>query len=50
MVAREAALGRHIAQLVQRDEDRGHRELDVDEVEDVFAHRAGGRDNAARQP
>jgi hypothetical protein len=50
MVAREAALGRHVAQLVQRDDDRGHRELAVDDVEEVGADRAGGRDDPAHQP
>lgn len=46
MVAREAALRRHVAQLVQRDDHRGHRELAVDGVEEVEADRSGGRDEA----
>jgi hypothetical protein len=50
VVAREAALGRHIAQLVQRDDDRGHRQLDVDPVEHMGADLAGGLDHPPRQP
>lgn len=50
VVAREAAQGCHVAQLVQRDGDRGHRELDVDEFEDAEADRAGGLDDPARHP
>ncbi len=50
VVAREAAQGRHVAQLVQRDGDRGHRELDVDEFEDTEADRAGGLDDPTHHP
>ena len=42
MVARERTLGRHVAQLVERDDDRGHRELNVNVVENVRADCAGG--------
>ena len=50
MMAREAALDRHVTQLVQRDDDRGHRELNVDVVENMGADRAGGLDDPAYQP
>jgi len=50
MMSREATLGRHVAQLVQRDDDRGHRELAVDEVEEMEAERARGRDQSAHEP
>lgn len=49
-MAREAALDRHVAQLVHRDDDGAHRELNVDPVENLGADRAGGRDNPAYQP